>query len=60
MPKPRIGRPPINPKDRQSVLVAFRVTPSEAETVRARAAEQGVTVSQMMREAVGLPKHGLT
>lgn len=56
----RRGRPPLDPNERQSVLVAFRVTASEAARLRKRAAENGQTVTQMVREAVGLPVHGLT
>ncbi len=40
-----IGRPPLDPKKRRSVLVAFRLTKRETRTLRAAARAARLSIS---------------
>ena len=44
------GRPELKPKERRSVLMQFRVTESEAKSVRRDAEKNGYSVSDWLRE----------
>lgn len=47
-----VGRPPVNPQDKQSRAVMARFTPTEYATLEALAAAHGCTIAQLVRGAV--------
>jgi hypothetical protein len=47
-----------NRTSKKSVILQFRVTPSEAQDIRDEAKERGMTVSQLVRRAMGLLPEG--
>lgn len=46
-----VGRPPVDPQDKQSRAVMARFTPAEYATLEALAAANGCTIAQLVRGA---------
>jgi predicted DNA binding CopG/RHH family protein len=51
-PRKRMGRPPYPPEKRRSIGYRVRLTPGEAEAVRAKATAAGLPVAEYMRRAI--------
>ncbi len=48
--KSKMGRPPIEPADRRSVLITVRFKPAEYEQLAADAKVAGKTVAEYLRD----------
>ena len=54
----RVGRPPLPPGERRDRRLMFSVTERERMEVRSAADLLGVSISDLIREGVGLPPSG--
>ena len=52
--KRKVGRPKKDPEDLKSYRLAVRFTDEEYELLKRKAEEYGITVSDCIREAIGL------
>jgi mobilization protein NikA len=52
MAREQIGRPKKNPSDRRSKWLLIRLTPSEHQKLKTDAKKLGMTMAQLLRQAV--------
>ena len=46
--KKKMGRPPLNPKDRRTAIVTLRLTKTDRELLEKQAASKGMSISSYL------------